>query len=216
MAITGVNTYQDFGFTGGVQSFTAPMNGTYKLEAWGAQGGSVENMPAGTNYGGLGGYTSGIKVLTKGQILYICVGSQGSRIQEWTTVTAGYNGGGDAGPLGSDGGVGAGGGGATHIATINRGVLTNYASYTGDFCIIAGGGGGSQSGRKVCSNGGTGGGDNGGDGSNNTYNWPGTGGTQTGTGRDILYGGYAGGFGYGGIGKHYAGGGGGGDRKSVV
>ena len=37
---------------------------------------------------------------------------------------------------------GGSGGGATHIATTNRGVLSNYQSYKSDILIVAGGGGG--------------------------------------------------------------------------
>ena len=45
------NTW-NFDYTGGEQTFTAPVSGTYKLETWGAQGGSANE----TYYGGYGGY----------------------------------------------------------------------------------------------------------------------------------------------------------------
>lgn len=35
MAITSVGQSQTFGYTGGVQAFTAPIKGLYKLEVWG-------------------------------------------------------------------------------------------------------------------------------------------------------------------------------------
>ena len=41
-----------FGYTGGIQTFTAPVSGTYQLTAYGAQGG---NSP-GRVEGGYGGY----------------------------------------------------------------------------------------------------------------------------------------------------------------
>ena len=38
---------QEFGYTGGVQTFTVPYTGVYKLEVWGAQGGSVSGYAGG-------------------------------------------------------------------------------------------------------------------------------------------------------------------------
>ena len=123
--------------TGSVQEFTAPKGGTYKLEVWGAEGG---------NNGGKGGYSYGtLRLLAKSQ-LYIAVGGHI------------YNGGGKEGP------TGPGGGGATHIATNNRGELKNYKSYQSEILIVAGGGG-------SCDNGtpGYGGGLSGGNGDSGQY-----------------------------------------------
>ena len=39
--VVNMGSYQDFGFTGGVQEFTAPESGRYLLEVWGADGGSI-------------------------------------------------------------------------------------------------------------------------------------------------------------------------------
>jgi len=50
------------------------------------------------------------------------------------------------------------GGGATHIATTNRGLLSTYNSYRGDLLIVAGGGGGSGTGSGRNNSGGSGGG----------------------------------------------------------
>ena len=44
----------DFDYTGGEQTFTVPVSGTYKLETWGAQGGSYNSY-----LGGYGSYSSG-------------------------------------------------------------------------------------------------------------------------------------------------------------
>ena len=120
----------NFAYTGGVQSWTTPCNGTYKLEVWGAQGGdnycwSYSGVLQGTGTGGKGGYASGNKSLNKGDMLYTLIGGKGSN------ATWG----------GSDNKK-AGGGGATHIATTNRGLLSNYNSYRSDLLIVAGGGGG--------------------------------------------------------------------------
>ena len=117
-----------FNYTGSVQTFTAPCDGEYLLEAAGAQG-CGEN---GTD-GGKGGYSSGKVKLKKGQTINIYVGAAGVYGQ----TTGAYNGGGGSGPYG------AGGGGATHIALTARGELKNYNAYRSDVLIVAGGGGGS-------------------------------------------------------------------------
>ena len=46
-------TVFDFDYTGGEQTFIAPVSGTYKLETWGAQGGDYFNL-----FAGLGSYSS--------------------------------------------------------------------------------------------------------------------------------------------------------------
>lgn len=133
-----------FNYTGNVQSWTCPVTGTYKLEVWGAQ--------AGYNYykwghrsanGAQGGYVSGVMSITKGTTLYICVGGRGGSTSTRVSGAGGYNGG-SAGGRGIDSSAtgGSGGGGATHIATTNRGVLSNYASNQNEVLIVAGGGGG--------------------------------------------------------------------------
>ena len=57
---------RNFAYTGAVQTYTAPVTGTYKLEVWGAEG-SVK-----------GGYSSGTKSLNAGQTIYIYVGGKNS------------------------------------------------------------------------------------------------------------------------------------------
>lgn len=97
-----------YGYTGGAQSFTAPADGTYTLEAWGAQGGNGNSST-----GGKGGYAKGNITLKKGQTLYIYVGQAGSK------PTGGWNGGGSAYDTSLGG---ASGGGATFISTENKGI----------------------------------------------------------------------------------------------
>ena len=146
MALSGsVGSYQEFGYTGGMQSVTIPADGIYKLECYGAQGGTTTNVWAG---GGNGGYSCGYKELKKGAILYVCVGGAGDVHQGGQgTSSYIYNGGGYG--RATDGASGAGsGGGATHIATTDRGVLSNYNSYRNEVLIVAGGGGGAA----YCSN----------------------------------------------------------------
>jgi hypothetical protein len=56
-----------------VQTFTAPVDGNYKLEVWGAQGGDWNIVP-----GGKGGYAKGTYSMSKEQNLYIAVGAGGT------------------------------------------------------------------------------------------------------------------------------------------
>ena len=58
MAIENEGDVLTFAYSGGVQVFTAPQKGVYKLECWGAQGGG--------DYGGKGGYSYGHALLEKG------------------------------------------------------------------------------------------------------------------------------------------------------
>lgn len=199
LACISITFADDFGYTGDVQTFTASVDGWYKLEVYGAQGGS----------GGNGGYSSGYVHLTARQNLYVVVGGQGASYGyqgngSGVIPYGGYNGGGTGGratghaEYGGPRG-GGGGGGATHIATTKRGVLSNYSSYKSEVLIVAGGGGGGANGSA-----GTGGGTSGG---NSTGA---TGGSQSSGGT-----GYASGsFGQGAGGRNFnwvgAGGGGGG------
>lgn len=131
--------------TSGQKTYTTPTTGSYKLEAWGAQGGNGDERP-----GGYGGYSVGTVSLTSGKSLYLYVGGTGTDGSTSATTTAGgYNGGG-SGYCTASYYVG-GGGGATHIATVS-GLLSTLSSYStacvnGDsscpILIVAGGGGGS-------------------------------------------------------------------------
>lgn len=124
-------TVYTYGYTGGMQSFTAPETGTYQLEVWGAQG--TSNATSGQNgTPGYGGYGKGNVALTKGQVIYICVGGMG-RLNG--SIVGGYNGGGRG--WGNNASCG---GGATHIGTKNT-VLTGYGGSTSGLFIVAGGGG---------------------------------------------------------------------------
>ena len=121
--------------TGSVQTFTAPISTSYKLEVWGAQGGGN---------GGKGGYSIGNISLISSNNLYIYVGGKGGNNSDiYNGGSGGYNGGGDGGNGHTSHYGGAGGGGATHIAiTTNRGELKNYVNNKSEIRIVAGGGGG--------------------------------------------------------------------------
>ena len=119
-------------------------NGTYKLETWGAQGGTYNS----TYFGGYGGYSTGTIFLEKGTTLYVNVGGKGSfslNAASISVVNGGYNGGGD-GTSGGDGSYSVGGGsggGATHIATAG-GLLSSLSSSKDKILIVASGGGGAE------------------------------------------------------------------------
>ncbi len=154
--------------------------GTYKLEAWGAQGGEQIH-----SNGGAGGYTYANYTVTSKTTLYLVTGGFPG-----TAHSGGYNGGG-APTTGASNGTyyAGGGGGATHIATANN-VLSSLSGNTGAVLIVAGGGGGGQDGPG----GRGGGGNNAGSAGMGRYGTRGEGGTTSGPGG----GGTSGAFGQGG------------------
>ena len=115
-----------------VQS-VALLPGKYKLEVWGGRG-CTDASGGKTGYGGYGGYATGTYNMVSAQTLYIVTGGAGTNA--WEVLPAAYNGGGH-----NSDGSGAGGGGATHIATSNKGELFNYVNAKSDVLIVAGGGG---------------------------------------------------------------------------
>ncbi len=181
----GANEVTNFDYTGGEQTFTVPISGTYKLETWGAQGGNYSSYTP-----GYGGYSTGNIKLNNNDKLYVNIGGKG------TQSLGGYNGGGS-----TDLSAG-GGGGATHIATTS-GLLSVLEKKKINILIVSGGGGGSGSFNSF--RGGSAGGFLG---SKAGGTSPGNGGTQT-TGGDIpnyygptATGGGLGLFGIGGNGGH--------------
>jgi hypothetical protein len=111
---------QVFSFTGSVQTFTAPVSGTYTLEAWGAQGGNDPVNPN-TSLGGRGGYSKGDVYLNAGTTLYVFVGGQGTGCMNsnWKST---------------------GGGGATDFRLVGGAWNDNAGLYSR--ILVAGGGGG--------------------------------------------------------------------------
>jgi hypothetical protein len=115
---------QDFNYTGGIQTFTAPLSGIYKIELWGAQGG-------GNTSGGKGAYTSGNITLSEGENIYVYVGNKPS------ITDATYNGGG----LGNNPHYPTyAGGGATDVR-LNNGNWDNLTSLRSRIMVAAGSGG---------------------------------------------------------------------------
>ncbi len=113
-------------------TFTVPVTGVYKIEAWGASG-----SPSLNNAGGQGAYTSGLISLNANEKLYIYVGSTGNG------DNGGYNGGGSI-TLNQSKNGGAPGGGATDIR-LRNGVWDTKDSLISRIMVAAGGGGASSS-----------------------------------------------------------------------
>lgn len=184
-----------FRYSGIPETFTVPSTGTYKLEVWGASGGTLGGTA------GNGGYATAKLTLTYNSTIYVVVGSAGN------SYNGGYNGGGDGGiATGSEGTQsGAGGGGATHIATVS-GTLDALQTQRSAILIVAAGGGGTGS-EGI---GGAGGGSVGNDGYdtyNSTYNsLCGAGATQSSAGCSISTTAGCGSFGKGGNMSLYLGG----------
>ena len=120
-------TVMNFDYTGSVQTATLTP-GTYKLECWGAQGG--------TSYGGKGGYSVGTITLTENNtILYIYSGGQGDNgflKEAFNGGGAGYGSGASTSDSNTNNRGGGGGGSDIRIAKDDI-----YARV-----IVAGGGGG--------------------------------------------------------------------------
>ena len=171
----------EFAYTGTIESVELPAC-TFRLEAWGAEGGLGSPFSGvGPSFvGGRGGYAAGTFTLTEETEIFIAVGGRGTNSN--ITVPSqqvpgprpgGFNGGGPGGNNSWDGGAG---GGATHIS-LTTGLLNN-ANARNNILIAAGGGGGGGN----QSIGGAGGGTNGVTPATNTQfqnRVPGSGGTQT-------------------------------------
>ena len=137
-------------YTGSVQSYTVPTTGIYKLQVWGAQGGTFVAK------GGLGGYATCYAQLNAGETIYIYVGGRGGDSYNAAGGNGGWNGGGHGG-TGVSGYCGsAGGGGATHISKVNNQVIGSGCAFLGgtNYIIVAGGGGGGAHGYTSAGNGG--------------------------------------------------------------
>lgn len=147
------NYNASFAYTGSEQEYIAPVSGYYRLETWGAQGGSASS----TYLGGYGGYSAGNIFFNKNDVLYINIGGKGGAVAGGSS-SGGYNGGGGALSISSSYIMGSGGG-ATHIAMIT-GILSSLSSSSSleSILIVAGGGGGAGSGSGNGSIGGSGGG----------------------------------------------------------
>ena len=176
-------------YTGRVESFTAPVNGKYKMECWGASGASIYPNVSYLKPG-LGGYSIGYLNAAPNKNFYVCVGSSGA----YGAYSYNNN-------LGYSLRLGSPGGGATHISINSGGELKNFSSHPTDILLVAGGGGGVDiiSGKEA--SGGYGGGTKGGAGASTDGTYIGTGGTANAGGKtNFQYQGVNGSFGLGGVG----------------
>ena len=146
--VTGVYSsckYEDgttwnFDYTGSEQTFTVPCDGEYKLETWGAQGGSsFSYLPTYTQTAiGTNGAMAILEDSMKNQQkLYVNVGGSGENATQSAPGNGGYNGGGYGGTFKgiSTGYVNCGGGGGSTDIRILQSDLTSRL-------IVAGGGAG--------------------------------------------------------------------------
>ncbi len=130
----GAGSEWTFDYTGNEQLYVIPTTGRYKLEVWGAQGGTL---------GGYGGYSYGDIILKQETLLHIYVGGSSGVTSKPTGGEGGYNGGGKGGNgLDTVHYGGSGGGGATHIS-LATGLLEELENQVNQILIVAGGGGGS-------------------------------------------------------------------------
>lgn len=118
-----------FNYTGEIQSIQLP-KGSYKLEVWGAEGGTTQGYDESP---GLGGYSAGTLNLKDETTLFVYVG------EHPTTSEGGWNGGGSASS------PAAGGGGSTDISLYGEEGSSQWKNdnHLYSRIIVAGGGGGS-------------------------------------------------------------------------
>jgi hypothetical protein len=141
-----------FGFTGGLQTYTVPTDGSVcslTIDAAGANGGSSTNVAIGaTGIGGTGGHVTATFAVSPGDTATVAVGGVGADSSGGTAGGAGAFGGGA--PGGSSSGLGhgaAGGGGATTVQINGVTELVAGAGGGGGVSIIgAQGGAGGNSG----------------------------------------------------------------------
>lgn len=149
--VTVIKNQIDFDYTGSHQIFYTPQTGTYKIELWGASGGTSSSSETGK-----GAYTSGTIALGKNSKLYVYVGQKGingirktvsSNISPSNKVT--FNGGGSGGnaggPYTSSGTTniyynGASGGGATDVR-LSYGSWNDFNSLKTRIMVASGGAG---------------------------------------------------------------------------
>ncbi len=131
---------REYNYTGDYQVFIAPKTGEYKIELWGASGGSTETGAIGGN----GAYTKGIISLKENEKIYIFVGEEGhtytARIPYILSET--FNGGG-RGQQHTYTNASSGGGATDIRLNISEtGNWNDFNSLKSRIMVAAGGGGG--------------------------------------------------------------------------
>ena len=148
----GLSFIREYNYTGNVQSFTAPVSGTYKIECWGAEGGDDPNK--GGAIPGKGAYTSGYINLTSGKQLFLYVGGKGNSIYKQINY-GGWNGGG-ANTSYINTYFPSGGGGSTDVRLIKHSGSDGWSgtsSLRSRIMVAAGGGGCFTDGNSTTANG---------------------------------------------------------------
>ena len=138
--VHAANSVYNFGYTGSYQTFTAPYDGIYKIELWGAQGGQARADNKAELAGGYGAYTAGMIDLKKGQKFYIYVGQQGNIGVKSGYAAATWNGGGRGDYDHADDDSAGSGGGATDVRLV-AGSWNDFASLKSRIMVAGGGGG---------------------------------------------------------------------------
>ena len=133
----------------------APGSGFYRIQLWGAQGGTGRTHWTLKYKGGAGAYTEGTIWLNKDEKIYVyvgCAGANSASASRYAGGAAGWNGGakgGDDSNHDDKPEPGGGGGGATDIRlvpTSAKGVWNEFDSLKSRIMVAAGAGGGNFSG----------------------------------------------------------------------
>lgn len=149
---TEIGTTWTFSYKNSAHEWTAPCRAKYKIEAWGAGGGTGSGGSSATNsVAGLSGsYTKGVIRLATDTKLYLHVGSKGTGCSNG--ANGGYNGGGKGVANSCSYGAG-GGGGATDIRYFGKNVTPTSSDLAWNSnlglnsrIMVAAGGGGARSG----------------------------------------------------------------------
>lgn len=131
----------NFQYTGNYQTYTVPTTGYYKIECWGAQGGTENNSDTGNE----GAYVAGTIKLEENKNLYVYVGEKGRYNGLYNSILlGGYNGGGNSSDTSyvGEGRWTASGGGATDVRLV-PGTWNDVSSLKSRMLVAAGGGGAS-------------------------------------------------------------------------
>ena len=131
-----------------LQTFTAPISGTYHIKLWGATGDSdiglkVESGPNtgkwSHGYGGGSGFSYADIELKEGQTIYLALGFRNN-----FSLARSYNGGGAGAPGYLGYRAGGGGAGSIYLSEKGNGSLSDYEQYQDEIIMVAAGGGGAE------------------------------------------------------------------------
>ena len=186
---------ENFVYADATQPYVFPISGTYKLEVWGAQGGTVTST---IGVGGKGGYSIWHINLTAGETIYVNVGGMPSYSVSASTLLGGFNGGGSS----------YGNRSWTATDGVSRGVNGNYKNAPGRGATDIRRGGNNLNNRIIVAGGGGGGSQTAGGSSSGALGIGGNGPNGYGAGGGGGY--YGGGYGPGSYSNGYGSGGGGG------